>query len=165
MTAVRIISKHPHLAEALSHSVSLTQSKDAAVIINDKTDSLEISDSNKKLSLAKPYRLSELLSLIDSFEQEHKLGKYSFSPTQRKLYNDQTEVNLTEKESQILDILLAEQKIGKTELLEKVWGYNKDAETNTIETHIYRLRQKLAPLGLDAIIETNDNSYSLNSPS
>ncbi len=74
------------------------------------------------------------------------------------------EVILTEKEIEIL-VYLYENKdsvISREELLERVWNYAKDVETHTLETHIYRLRQKIEADPTDPqILKTKDNGYSV----
>ena len=52
--------------------------------------------------------------------------------------------------------------VSKTELLSEVWGYNPDATTHTVETHIYRLRQKVEGQTQDAIILTEESGDKLN---
>ena len=73
-------------------------------------------------------------------------------------------IKLTEREVTILNYLYkAYPKIvSKSELLSEVWGYNPDATTHTVETHIYRLRQKVEEDGNNAIILTEDAGYKLN---
>ena len=56
----------------------------------------------------------------------------------------------------------AEEKIiGRDELLEQVWGYNSGVTTHTLETHIYRLRQKIGRLTKTPIVITTENGYRL----
>ena len=73
-------------------------------------------------------------------------------------------IKLTEKEVAIIKYLYKNRNriVSKTELLQEVWGYSPDASTHTIETHIYRLRQKVeADEASDPIIETVDGGYQL----
>ncbi len=72
-------------------------------------------------------------------------------------------VMLTEKETLLLSCLLdAEgQSVRREEVLQRVWGYSAEADTHTLETHIYRLRAKLKELGLEAMIETTPDGYAL----
>ena len=73
-------------------------------------------------------------------------------------------LNLTEKESAIIKYLL--KKTGtvtpKAELLEEVWGYGDQISTHTLETHIYRLRQKVNYVDDQPFIVTKENGYQLN---
>ncbi len=78
------------------------------------------------------------------------------------LYPDGREpVKLTERETAILKYLYkaGDKIVGKAELLAEVWGYNPEATTHTVETHIYRLRQKLEQP--EQIVMTEDNGYRL----
>ena len=101
---------------------------------------------------SKPYDLSLILSRLEILNKEALpnnviIGDFAFRPSRRTLtkLKTQTEVALTEKESAILSLLHKEQLEGvsREQLLEKVWGFQPDITTHTLETHIYRLRQKL----------------------
>ena len=110
--------------------------------------------SDKNFYLKKPVSLSKIEEIIDEFKNNkvsHKeeiirIKKYILIPDDKKLYsNDKSEfIKLTEKEVQIL-IELDNSKItsSKKHLLEKVWKYNPNIKTSTVETHIHRLRKKL----------------------
>ena len=110
--------------------------------------------SNKNFYLKKPVSLSKIVEIIDELKNNkvsHKeeiirIKKYILIPADKILYsNDKSEfIKLTEKEVQIL-IELDNSKImsSKKHLLEKVWKYNPNIKTSTVETHIHRLRKKL----------------------
>ena len=101
----------------------------------------------------KPFRVSELLARVRaqlrvhdiSEDAELALGKFRFRPGDRLLIEPNgTRLRLTGKEAAVLKYLYrASGAVGRTELLQQVWGYNATATTHTVETHIYRLRQKL----------------------
>lgn len=104
--------------------------------------------------VTKPFRFAVLLARIRAQLRTHEqsedavfsVGPYTFKPAQKLLIEaDGGKVRLTEKETAIMKYLYrAEQKIiGRDELLEQVWGYNSGVTTHTLETHIYRLRQKI----------------------
>ncbi|MEM9277526.1 MAG: response regulator transcription factor [Pseudomonadota bacterium] len=104
--------------------------------------------------VTKPFRFAVLLARMRAQLRTHEqsedavfsVGHYTFRPSQKLLTEeDGTKVRLTEKETAIMKYLYrAEQKvIGRDELLEQVWGYNSGVTTHTLETHIYRLRQKI----------------------
>ena len=111
-------------------------------------------NSDKNFYLKKPVSLSKIEEIIDEFKnskESHKeeiirIKKYILMPDDKILYsNDKSEfIKLTEKEVQIL-IELDNPKIksSKKYLLEKVWKYNPNIKTSTVETHIHRLRKKL----------------------
>jgi DNA-binding response OmpR family regulator len=104
--------------------------------------------------VTKPFRFAVLLARIRAQLRQHEqsedatfvIGPYTFKPSQ-KLMTDQrgSKVRLTEKESAIIKFLYrADQKVVTRDvLLEEVWGYNSGVTTHTLETHIYRLRQKI----------------------
>ena len=70
---------------------------------------------------------------------------------------------MTEKEIQLLELFLTNKKaIAKNQILNEVWHYSKDADTHTVETHIYRLRKKIKDIFFDDnFIINNENGYSL----
>ena len=105
--------------------------------------------------VTKPFRLSVLLARLRAHlrQSEHSddavftIGPYTFRPS-AKLLTDPTgrkKVRLTEKETAILKYLYrsGERVIGRNTLLGEVWGYNAGVTTHTLETHVYRLRQKI----------------------
>ena len=110
--------------------------------------------SDKNFYLKKPVSLSKIEEIIDELKNNtvsHKkeiirIKKYILIPIDKKIYsNDKSEfIKLTEKEVQIL-IELDNSNItsSKKHLLEKVWKYNPNIKTSTVETHIHRLRKKL----------------------
>ncbi|HTH97641.1 MAG TPA: response regulator transcription factor [Stellaceae bacterium] len=105
--------------------------------------------------LAKPLRLMTLLAalrqLVQTDAQRRQatltIGPYDFQPARKWLVESRTGriIRLTEKETAMLDLLArAEgQAIARETLLEAVWGYNSGVTTHTLETHVYRLRQKI----------------------
>ncbi|MEM8651006.1 MAG: response regulator transcription factor [Pseudomonadota bacterium] len=104
--------------------------------------------------VTKPFRIGVLLARMRAQLRTHEqsedavftVGQYTFRPSQKLLTEeDGNKVRLTEKETAIMKYLYrAEQKvISRDELLEQVWGYNSGVTTHTLETHIYRLRQKI----------------------
>ena len=107
--------------------------------------------------IAKPFRLNELLARMraqlrgyDSSEDAvFKVGPYLFRPSAKQLHDPARgkRIRLTEKEAAILKFLYraAGRPVPRTVLLNDVWGYNNNVTTHTLETHIYRLRQKIEP--------------------
>ncbi|WP_142416656.1 response regulator transcription factor [Bartonella massiliensis] len=124
--------------------------------------------------VTKPFRFAVLLARIRAqlrqYEQNEDttfhIGPYTFK-LRKKLLLDQNsnKIRLTEKEAAILECLYyANDKIVSREtLLEQVWGYNENIITHTLETHIYRLRQKIEKDPSNAqILMTDQNGYRLN---
>ncbi|HZV21193.1 MAG TPA: response regulator transcription factor [Hyphomicrobiales bacterium] len=104
--------------------------------------------------ITKPFRFAVLLARIRAQLRQHEhseeavfsIGGYSFRPAAKVLIDKKGgKVRLTEKETSILKYLYraGEKVISRDVLLHEVWGYNAGVTTHTLETHIYRLRQKI----------------------
>ena len=105
--------------------------------------------------VTKPFRLGVLLARIRAQLRQHEqsedatfsIGRFTFRPTAKMLLDPDSErkISLTEKETAILKCLYRarDQVVGRDVLLNEVWGYNAGVATHTLETHIYRLRQKI----------------------
>lgn len=91
------------------------------------------------------------------------LGAYVFRPGLKLLTSDERRIRLTDKETAILRYLQrAGAPVGREELLSEVWGYNSGVTTHTLETHIYRLRQKIeADPAEAALLVTDAGGYRL----
>ena len=92
-----------------------------------------------------------------------EIKKYFLNKNEKKLSKNKSEIILTEKEIQLLELFLDYKKpISKDKILTSIWNYSSDADTHTVETHIYRLRKKINDKFLDDnfIINTKDG-YSL----
>jgi DNA-binding response OmpR family regulator len=128
------------------------------------------------ITITKPFRLSELMARLRSrlaarSEAEAdtvsiQIGPYEFRPEDKVLCRDaaSTRIRLTEKEAAILAFLhrMKERAVPRQELLTEVWGYNPDVTTHTLETHIYRLRQKIEADPADAcLLVTEAGGYRL----
>jgi DNA-binding response OmpR family regulator len=111
-------------------------------------------DSGANDYVTKPFRFGVLLARIRAHLRQHeqsedaifKVGPYTFKPSAKMLIRDDNKkVRLTEKETAIIKFLFraGEQIVGRDVLLHDVWGYNAGVTTHTLETHIYRLRQKI----------------------
>jgi DNA-binding response OmpR family regulator len=111
-------------------------------------------DSGANDYVTKPFRFAVLLARIRAHLRQHehsedavfKVGPYTFKPSAKMLVReDNRKVRLTEKETAIIKFLLrsGEQIVGRDVLLHDVWGYNAGVTTHTLETHVYRLRQKI----------------------
>ena len=90
-----------------------------------------------------------------------KIKNYYLDKNEKKLSKNGIALILTEKEIQLLELLLnSSQPISKNKILSKVWNYSTDADTHTVETHIYRLRKKIgAKFSDDDIIHNNKEGY------
>lgn len=124
--------------------------------------------------VTKPFRFGVLLARMRAQLRQHEqteaanftIAHYKFLPAQKVLLDDQEKkIRLTEKETNILKYLLrANAKVVHRDiLLEEVWGYNSGVTTHTLETHIYRLRQKIETNPSNAeILVTEAGGYRLN---
>jgi DNA-binding response OmpR family regulator len=125
--------------------------------------------------VTKPFKLSVLLARIRAQLRTHEqsedavfaIGPYSFRPGQKLLVHGEKgrKIRLTEKETAILRFLLraGATAVGRDVLLDQVWGYNAAVTTHTLETHVYRLRQKIEPDPANAtLLVTEAGGYRLN---
>jgi len=123
--------------------------------------------------VTKPFKFPVLLARIRAQLRTHEqsedavfqLGPYTFKPAQKMLVTENDKkVRLTEKETNILKFLYraSERVVPRDVLLHEVWGYNAGVTTHTLETHIYRLRQKIEPDPSNAqILVTESGGYRL----
>jgi DNA-binding response OmpR family regulator len=112
-------------------------------------------DSGANDYITKPFRLNVLLARLRAQLRQHEqsedavftIGPYTFRPSAKLLLDAATrkKVRLTEKETSILKYLYraGDRTVGRDALLNEVWGYNAGVTTHTLETHVYRLRQKI----------------------
>lgn len=121
----------------------------------------------------KPFRFGVLLARVRAHMRQHEqsedavftIGPYTFRPSAKIMtHENENKVRLTEKETSILKYLYraGEQVVGRDMLLHEVWGYNSGVTTHTLETHIYRLRQKIEHDPSNAeILVTETGGYKL----
>ncbi|MGB3147221.1 MAG: response regulator transcription factor [Paracoccaceae bacterium] len=123
--------------------------------------------------ITKPFKFPVLLARIRAQLRTHEqsedavftLGPYVFKPAQKMLVDErEKKIRLTEKETNILKYLYraGETVVARDVLLHEVWGYNAGVTTHTLETHIYRLRQKIEPDPSNArLLVTESGGYRL----
>tara|TARA_B100001287_G_C22569440_1_gene475493 strand:+ start:23 stop:589 length:567 start_codon:yes stop_codon:yes gene_type:complete len=97
-------------------------------------------------------------------QSEIKIGSYRFNLNSREMFLKELSLKLTEKEiNSIIYLVKASKPVKIQELQSKVWGYQSELETHTVETHIYRLRKKILKVFSDKnFIESNKNGYEIN---
>ena len=140
--------------------------------VGDEAEMVRALDSGASDYVVKPFRIHELMARLRaqlrahdiSEDAELPLGRFRFRPGDRLLIDlDGRRLRLTGKEAAMLKYLLrADGAVSRAELLHQVWGYSAAATTHTVETHIYRLRQKLEtePGRLRMLLNEN-NGYRL----
>ncbi|GHF34699.1 response regulator transcription factor [Seohaeicola zhoushanensis] len=123
--------------------------------------------------VTKPFKFPVLLARIRAQLRQHEqsedavfqLGPYTFKPAMKMLITaDDKKIRLTEKETNILKYLYrsSDGVVARDVLLHEVWGYNAGVTTHTLETHIYRLRQKIEPDPSNArLLVTESGGYRL----
>ena len=123
--------------------------------------------------VTKPFKFPVPLARIRAQLRQHEqseeaifqLGPYTFKPSAKLLITeDDKKIRLTEKETNILKFLYraAAGVVPRDTLLHEVWGYNAGVTTHTLETHIYRLRQKIEPDPSNArILLTESGGYRI----
>jgi len=124
--------------------------------------------------ITKPFRLGVLLARLRAHLRQHeqsedatfKVGPYTFQPASKLLIENETEqkIRLTDKETNIIKFLYRAggKVVGRDTLLDEVWGYNAGVTTHTLETHVYRLRQKIEKDPSNAqILVTEPGGYKL----
>ena len=125
--------------------------------------------------ITKPFRLGVLLARLRAHIRQHErsddavftIGPYTFQPANKLLVNneDEKKVRLTDKETAILKYLYraGDKVVSREVLLDEVWGYNASVTTHTLETHVYRLRQKIEANPSNAsILITEPGGYRLS---
>ena len=141
----------------LFHEDALNDMENNKIINN--SNSLKVLASSKKKILENfdaflelPTSLREINIVIESVAAKKVFNKnssieikeYLLNKNEKKLLKDENEIILTEKEIQLLELFLNKKKpISKDKILSSVWNYSSDADTHTVETHIYRLRKKI----------------------
>ena len=124
--------------------------------------------------VTKPFKLGVLLARLRAQLRQHEqsedavftIGPYTFRPSAKLLVHGETKkkIRLTEKETAILKYLYrtGNKVVGRDTLLGEVWGYNASVTTHTLETHVYRLRQKIERDPSNAaILVTEPGGYRL----
>ena len=137
----------------------------------ENTITILMSNSNKSSQsfdeiLSMPTSVKELNTIVENSVAKKSFNKnssinvkgYILDKNEKKLIKESDFIFLTEKEIQLIEIFLSNKKksIGKNQILKKVWNYSTEADTHTVETHIYRLRKKIKD-------KFSDEDFILNS--
>ena len=155
--------------EVLANDIKLDILKNSTfikILASNKSDKI----SNYDIMLKLPTTLSEINSTVEqvvskktfSKNSSIKIKDYLLDKNEKKLSKDNNYIILTEKEIQLLELFSTQKKpISKNKILSSVWNYSDDADTHTVETHIYRLRKKINDKFLDEkfILNQKDGYY------
>ena len=136
------------------------------------SDTIQGLDSGANDYVTKPFRFAVLMARVHAHLRSHdrseeamyRIGPYTFRPSAKLLLDEKSrKVRLTEKETNILKYLYrCGDTVPRETLLNEVWGYNPAVTTHTLETHIYRLRQKIEENPSEArILVTESGGYRL----
>ena len=141
------------------------------ILLTKEEDNVE---SKVQKIILKPFVLSRffdaLKSSINIFENSDEgnieFNQYILYPSRKEIFNqrDETTTKLTEREVSMIKYLYknADRTVSKNDLMQEVWEYSADVATHTVETHIYRLRQKIEQDNSDnQIIITSEGGYQL----
>ena len=91
-----------------------------------------------------------------------KINDYKLDKNLRRLFKNDLSLELTEKEIDLIELLYKTNFIKKKEILSKIWKYSEDADTHTVETHIYRLRKKIKEIFKDEeFIKNEKKGYTI----
>ena len=138
----------------------ITNSNAVKILVTDKNEKNIIYDDILKL----PTSIKEINYVIEksvakkTFNKNSsiKIKSFLLDKNEKKLIKDNKSIILTEKEVQLLELLVQNKKpISKNKILNLIWHYSSDADTHTVETHIYRLRKKIN----DKFILNNKDGY------
>ena len=103
---------------------------------------------------------SKIIKIITTFKfslnSALKIKQYILDKNEKKLIKDNTYIYITEREAKLIELLFNEKKsLTKNYILKKIWNYSDNADTHTVETHIYTLRKKI-------FTKFNDEKFILN---
>ena len=172
---VIVVDLHPSgpVSRELSGLICETDLECPVLVITNENDvPAHVFGSDKRISdyIKKPFKFTDLLSRIDFLFQKRDettllIGPYTFQPAMKLLLTESSkEIRLTEKETSMLLFLYHSKDyvVQRDTLLNEVWGYSTDVTTHTLETHVYRLRQKmkLSPGDTDLLM-TEAGGYRL----
>ena len=160
-----VILIHEDYLDINNRKEDLSVEKNSIKILVSKTNERFSSFFHNKLLL--PTTVKDINSLVENSVAKKNYGKnssikiknYILDKNEKKLLKNNINISLTEKEIQLLELFLDQKTpINKEQILKIVWNYAKDADTHTVETHIYRLRKKIKKYFSDEKFIENDKS-------
>ncbi len=162
-----IILFHSHALKDKDQKNYITKSTSIKVCAFTEKDPLSSYDAYLEL----PTTIKDLNTIIENAAAKKEFNKnssikikdYLLNKNEKKLFRLEKFIILTEKEIQLLELFIKSKKpISKDSILSSVWNYSTEADTHTVETHIYRLRKKIAEKFVDdRFIQNNKDGYYL----
>ena len=149
-----VILFHVDVLKDKSQKDYIENSNSAKICIGKKKDLNNNFDANLEL----PTSIIEINLIVEATSAKKRFNKnssievksYLLNKNEKKLSKLENFISLTEKEVQLLELLLnSEKPISKDDILSSIWNYSSDADTHTVETHIYRLRKKITDKFMD----------------
>ena len=149
-----VILFHVDVLKDKSQKDNIENSNSAKICIGKKKDLNNNFDANLEL----PTSIKEINIIVEATSAKKRFNKnssievksYLLNKNEKKLSKLENFISLTEKEVQLLELLLnSEKPISKDDILSSIWNYSSDADTHTVETHIYRLRKKITDKFMD----------------
>lgn len=177
-----IVSENSYIEEALLQfpqikkcgietKAFLPENHNYKLVINDDEESvgINLTTCDFKQSIIKTFHIDELISVVKEalktfYVKQFSWQSFSFDKNKRELFMANNKLSLTEKETEIIYYLLINnpKALSKEELLQKVWGYDVESGSNTLDTHIYSLKNKLKNSFEVDFIVINKGNYSIN---
>ena len=156
---------HREILENTKIREIITNTNAVKILVTDKNEKNNIYDDILKI----PTSIKEINYVIEksvakkTFNKNSsiKIKSFLLDKNEKKLIKDNKSIILTEKEVQLLELLVQNKKpISKNQILNLIWNYSSDADTHTVETHIYRLRKKIDDKFMfDKLILNNKDGY------
>jgi hypothetical protein len=161
-----IILFHVDILKDKKHKDFINSFDTTKICAGNRKDLTDMYDANIEL----PTTLKEINAIVDKTVAKKKFNKnssieiksYFLNKNEKKLSKLDNFIIVTEKEVQLLELFLNNKKpISKDNILSSVWNYSSDADTHTVETHIYRLRKKITDKFMDEkfILNNKDGYY------
>ena len=167
-----ILALKGYFSEVIINEIGDKSPNSVQIILNEGKIDLKIAENSEEFNL--PMKIGDILQKIQISAQNQraqataapmKIGAHILYPDSNILKMGKQEIALTDKEFDIIVKIfqMSPERMGRDELLHAIWGYGDNIETHTLETHIYRLRQKIEKDPSNPkFLQTDDDGYFLN---
>jgi len=147
------------------HMIDLNELENYTIISLEKSKNIKncLILDNLPINLSKLLEIINLNFLKSKFinQSDLKIGKYHLDINSRIISFEDKNLNLTEKETDLIIYINKKKNVSLKELQNEVWKYSSNLETHTVETHIYRLRKKMIEIFDDDFINHDKKGYSI----